>query len=62
VLFDKFELKHTYAGLPDGIQSFPRLKIGVSALNVGSATAPKCHALNIYKIIVEPYREESTNE
>ncbi|MBO5698822.1 MAG: hypothetical protein J6R79_02305 [Bacteroidaceae bacterium] len=62
VLFDKFELKHTYAGMPNGVQTFPRLKIGVSAINVGSANAPKCHALNIYKIIVEPYREESTNE
>ena len=62
VLFDKLDLEYSYDGLPSGISSFPRMKFSMTSRQTGSATSPKCLAINIYKIIIEPYREDSTNE
>ena len=62
VLFDKLDLEYSYDGLPSGISSFPRLKFAMSSRQTGSASAPKCMAINIYKIVIEPYRQDSTNE
>ena len=56
VLFEKLDLEYSYDGLPSGVSSFPRLKFSLSSRQTGSATAPKCLALNVYKIIIEPYR------
>ncbi|MBO7294325.1 MAG: hypothetical protein J6U65_02775, partial [Bacteroidaceae bacterium] len=62
VLFEKFDLENSYAGLPSGVSSFPRMKFSMSTRQTGSASAPKCMAINLYRIIIEPYREDSTNE
>ena len=56
VLFEKLDLEYSYDGLPSGINSFPRLKFSMSSRQTGSAGSPKCMAMNIYKIIIEPYR------
>ena len=63
-LFEKFDLPYSYEGLPSGVNSFPRLRFTLQDpqqydLFTGKY---KCLAINIYKIIVEPYREDSTNE
>ena len=62
VLFDKWDLEYSYDGLPSGVSSFPRMKFSMTNRYTGTAKAPKCFAINIYKVIIEPYREDSTNE
>ena len=64
VLFEKFDLPYSYDGLPSGINSFPRLRFTLqSPQQYDRLTGSyKCLAINIYKIIIEPYREDSTNE
>ncbi len=62
VLFEKLDLEHSYAGLPSGMISFPRMKFSMTSRQTGSASSPKCLAINIYKIVIEPYRQDSTNE
>ena len=62
VLFEKFNLVNSYKDLPQELESFPRLKFEVGTNDAGTKAKPKCEALNIYKIIIEPYREESANE
>jgi hypothetical protein len=64
VLFEKFDLPYSYEGLPAGINSFPRLKFTLQGpQQIDRRTgAFKCLALNICKIVIEPYREDSTNE
>ena len=56
VLFEKLDLEYSYDGLPSGVNSFPRMKFSMTNRQTGSASAPKCLAMNIYKIIIEPYR------
>jgi hypothetical protein len=56
VLFEKLDLEYSYDGLPSGVNSFPRMKFSMTSRQTGSATSPKCLAMNIYKIIIEPYR------
>ena len=55
-LFEEFDLEYSYKDLPVELESFPRLKIEVATLDVGTKAKPKCEALNFYKIIIEPYR------
>jgi flavin-dependent dehydrogenase len=64
VLFEKFDLPYSYEGLPAGINSFPRLKFTLQGPQQKDRRtgAFKCLALNICKIVIEPYREDSTNE
>ena len=62
VLFDKLDVEYSYDGLPSGVNSFPRMKFSMSSRQTGSTSSPKCTAINIYKIIIEPYRQDSTNE
>lgn len=62
VLFEKLDLEHSYAGLPSGMSSFPRMRFSMSSRQTGSTSSPKCKAINIYRIVIEPYRQDSTNE
>jgi hypothetical protein len=63
-LFEKFDLPYSYEGLPSGVNSFPRLRFTLQDPQQKDLFTGlyKCQAINIYKIIVEPYREDSTNE
>lgn len=53
VLWNDYEVKKCYYGLPESIESFPILDIMVQANNTN------LRALNIGAIIVEPYRPEN---
>lgn len=50
VLWEKFEFAKCYNGLPTGTDTFPRLRLTLKR------TARNCEALNVVKVIVEPYR------
>ena len=54
VLWEKFKFDKAYAGLPDGVVSFPVLRITLPV------TSRKCNALNIVGFILEPYRPDDT--
>lgn len=65
LLFKNFNLEYSYDGLPDGTSSYPCLEFeltGAQQKGRGANGKKYCTALNFYKIIIEPYREDSTNE
>ncbi len=64
VLFDDWTLEHSYDGLPEGTNSFPYLKIQLPKAYQQDRRTGKtlCEGINLYKIVIEPYREDSTNE
>ena len=64
LLVENWNLEYSYDGLPQGTNSFPYLQFEMLASHqVDMYTgAPKCFAMNLYKIVIEPYREDSTNE
>lgn len=53
VLWEAFEFPYAYAGLPSGYESFPVLRVSMSAAQQKKG---KCKALSIAKIILEPVR------
>ena len=63
LLFDELNLEYSYDGLPDGVRSFPYLQFELlTSYQYDNTGKPLCSAINIAKIIIEPYREESTND
>lgn len=50
VLWEKFEFAKCYNDLPTGTDSFPLLRLTLKR------TARNCEALNVVKVIIEPYR------
>jgi hypothetical protein len=63
LLFDDLNLEYSYDGLPAGVRSFPYLEFQMlSDYQYDDEGNPLCKAINIAKIIIEPYREESTND
>ena len=63
LLFDELKLEYSYDGLPDGVRSFPYLQFELlTSYQYDNTGKPLCSAINIAKIIIEPYREESTND
>lgn len=63
LLFKGFDLKYSYDGLPSGVRSFPYLEFQMlSDYQYDDEENLLCQAINIAKIIIEPYREESTND
>lgn len=55
VLWEKYEFPKCYAGLPSNYVSFPRLRLTLPRKGRGPLL---CKALNIVKVVVEPYRGE----
>ncbi|RRD80569.1 hypothetical protein EII14_01915 [Alloprevotella sp. OH1205_COT-284] len=55
VLWNKYEFPKCYAGLPSNYVSFPRLRLTLPRKGRGPLL---CKALNIVKVVVEPYRGE----
>lgn len=63
LLFDDLHLEYSYDGLPSGVRSFPYLEFQMlSDYQYSDDKKLLCQAINIAKIIIEPYREESTND
>lgn len=64
LLVENWNLEYSYDGLPQGTNSYPYLQFEMLASHqIDMYTgAPKCFAMNLYKIVIEPYREDSTNE
>ncbi len=58
VLFEEIEFPKCYVGLPDGYDSFPRLRFTMSPAN---QTRGNSNSLNIGRIIIEPVRESSSS-
>ena len=54
VLWEKYKFNKCYVDLGPNITSFPRLRLTLPARTFG--TQIRCKALNIVKVIVEPYR------
>lgn len=57
VLWDKYSIQKCYVDLGGGKISFPRLRITLPRKAAGKKW--RCKALNIAKVIVEPYRGET---
>ena len=63
LLFDNLNLTYSYDGLPAGVRSFPYLQFEILlGHQYDDFGTHQCEAINIAKIIIEPYREESTND
>lgn len=63
LLFDDLNLQYSYDGLPDGVRSFPYLQFELlTSYQYDDMGNLLCQGINIAKIIIEPYREESTND